>query len=59
MKAALAVLSAMFALVAGASAIAQPWLAKAGDRSMTLDPAGRYDAAIQAEGLFTVAPAPP
>jgi len=58
MKAALAVLSAMFAPVAGASAIAQPWLAKVGDWNKTLEPAGRYDAVIQAEGLFTVAPAP-
>ena len=32
------------------------WLAKVVDWNKTLDPAGRYDAVMKAEGLFDVAP---
>jgi formylmethanofuran dehydrogenase subunit E len=34
------------------------WLAKIVDWNQTLDPAGRYQAAMSAPGLFEVAPAP-
>jgi formylmethanofuran dehydrogenase subunit E len=38
--------------------IADGWLPKVMEWNKTLDPAGRFDAAMKAEGLFEVAPAP-
>ena len=38
--------------------IADAWMAKIADWNKNLDPAGRYQAAISAAGLFEVAPAP-
>jgi formylmethanofuran dehydrogenase subunit E len=39
-------------------AIKDEWLAKVAEWNRSLDPAGRYQAAMAAEGLFEVAPAP-
>jgi formylmethanofuran dehydrogenase subunit E len=39
-------------------AVADAWLPKVIEWNKTLDPAGRFDAAMKAEGLFEVAPAP-
>jgi hypothetical protein len=39
-------------------AIKDEWLAKVIEWNRTLDPAGRYQAAMAADGLFEVAPAP-
>jgi formylmethanofuran dehydrogenase subunit E len=39
-------------------AVADSWLPKVMEWNKTLDPAGRFDAAMKAEGLFEVAPAP-
>lgn len=39
-------------------AVKDEWLAKIVDWNKTLDPAGRYQAAMSAPGLFEVAPAP-
>jgi formylmethanofuran dehydrogenase subunit E len=36
--------------------IADSWLPKLGEWNKTLDPRGRYDEVMKAEGLFTVAP---
>jgi formylmethanofuran dehydrogenase subunit E len=38
--------------------VADTWLPKVIEWNKTLDPAGRFDAAMKAEGLFEVAPAP-
>jgi formylmethanofuran dehydrogenase subunit E len=38
--------------------VADSWLPKVIEWNKTLDPAGRFDAAMKAEGLFEVAPAP-
>lgn len=38
--------------------VADSWLPQVIDWNKTLDPAGRLDAAMKAEGLFEVAPAP-
>ncbi len=38
--------------------VADNWLPKVMEWNKTLDPAGRFDAAMKAEGLFEVAPAP-
>jgi formylmethanofuran dehydrogenase subunit E len=38
--------------------VSDAWLPKVFDWNKTLDPAGRFDAAMQAEGLFEVAPVP-
>jgi hypothetical protein len=38
--------------------VADSWLPQVIDWNRTLDPAGRFDAAMKAEGLFEVAPAP-
>jgi hypothetical protein len=38
--------------------VADSWLPQVIDWNKTLDPAGRFDAAMKAEGLFEVAPAP-
>jgi formylmethanofuran dehydrogenase subunit E len=38
--------------------VADSWLPKVMEWNKTLDPAGRFDAAMKAEGLFEVAPAP-
>jgi formylmethanofuran dehydrogenase subunit E len=38
--------------------VADGWLPKVMEWNKTLDPAGRFDAAMKAEGLFEVAPAP-
>jgi len=38
--------------------VADAWLPKVLEWSKTSDPAGRFDAAMKAEGLFEVAPAP-
>jgi formylmethanofuran dehydrogenase subunit E len=39
-------------------AVADSWLPKVIEWNKTLDPGGRFDAAMKAEGLFEVAPAP-
>jgi formylmethanofuran dehydrogenase subunit E len=39
-------------------AVADSWLPKVIEWNKTLDPDGRFDAAMKAEGLFEVAPAP-
>jgi formylmethanofuran dehydrogenase subunit E len=39
--------------------VADAWLPKVIEWNKTLDPAGRFDAAMHADGLFEVAPAPP
>jgi formylmethanofuran dehydrogenase subunit E len=38
--------------------VADAWLPKVLEWNKTFDPAGRFDAAMKAEGLFEVAPAP-
>jgi formylmethanofuran dehydrogenase subunit E len=38
--------------------VADGWLPKVMEWNKTLDPAGRFDAAMKAEGLFEAAPAP-
>jgi hypothetical protein len=38
--------------------VADSWLPKVIEWNKTLDPDGRFDAAMKAEGLFEVAPAP-
>jgi formylmethanofuran dehydrogenase subunit E len=38
--------------------VADSWLPKVMEWNKTLDPAGRFDAAMKVEGLFEVAPAP-
>jgi formylmethanofuran dehydrogenase subunit E len=38
--------------------VADGWLPKVMEWNKTLDPAGRFDAAMKAQGLFEVAPAP-
>ena len=38
--------------------VADGWLPKVMEWNKTLDPVGRFDAAMKAEGLFEVAPAP-
>jgi hypothetical protein len=38
--------------------VADPWMARIADWNRTLDPAGRYQAAMSAPGLFEVADAP-
>jgi formylmethanofuran dehydrogenase subunit E len=38
--------------------VADGWLPKVMEWNKTLDPAGRFDAAMKAEGLFEVAPGP-
>ena len=38
--------------------VADSWLPKVIEWNKTLDPGGRFDAAMKAEGLFEVAPAP-
>jgi len=39
--------------------VADAWLPKVIEWNKTLDPAGRFDAAMKAEGLFEIASAPP
>ena len=39
-------------------AVKDEWLVKVIDWNKTLDPAGRYQAAMAAEGLFEVTPSP-
>jgi hypothetical protein len=41
------------------SCVADAWLPKVLEWSKTSDPAGRFDAAMKAEGLFEVAPTIP
>ena len=38
--------------------VADTWLAKVVEWNKTLDPAGRFDAVMKADGLFDIAPAP-
>jgi len=38
--------------------VADAWLPKVIEWNKTLDPAGRFDAAMKADGLFDIAPAP-
>ena len=38
--------------------VADAWLPKVLEWNKTYDPAGRFDAAMKAEGLFEVTPAP-
>jgi hypothetical protein len=38
--------------------VTDAWLPKVIDWNKTLDPAGRFDAAMKAEGLFEIASAP-